>query len=697
MKNLLLLIITLLHFTVSAQTLEADRSSLVKFFNGTNGAQWTNKTNWNSDIISPCGWFGVTCANGRVTELNLFNNNLSGTIPIEKEDFTALKVLELARNTLSGTIPAELGNLSSLERLAISDNQLQGEIPPKLAYLQNLKELIFSGNHLSGTIPPALYNLKNLTTLNLSYNELSGSISSAIVRLSKLQGLYLESNYLEGPLPDSLGYLPDLRTMILHHNRITGSIPSSFSNLNMLYLLWLYDNKLSGTIPAELDNLLNLQYLDLHTNQLSGVIPASLGKLTNLLTLNLLQNLLTGSLPSELGNLKNLTSFHLGYNQLTGPIPASLGKLTNLSNLYLVQNLLTGSIPSELGNLKNLTTMNLGYNKLTGSIPETLGNMSLMENLHLSDNQLTGSLPASLGALSKLKVFYIYNNQLSGTIPDLSGIPASAILIFSSNKFTFDGIESNISKLDSYSNQALLPLSVNSKILSVNAGGTLSNNSYRWMKNYQQVELNKGFNTFTMNGDGNYHVEVYNDLVPSLILYSNMYSFSQAALPVTLVNFSAKKSGMGNLIFWTTSSETNNAGFEIERSADAQSFTTIAKIDGNKDSKFLNNYQFIDTTPFADSYYKLKQIDYDGTTTYSRQIFVESEISALKLYPNPSKGEFILESADSNSSVFVYDLQGRKVLEKKGASLNTIRTDQLAKGIYIIQVGSQRTKLLVEK
>ncbi|MDQ6480680.1 hypothetical protein [Dyadobacter sp. LHD-138] len=75
------------------------------------------------------------------------------------------------------------------------------------------------------------------------------------------------------------------------------------------------------------------------------------------------------------------------------------------------------------------------------------------------------------------------------------------------------------------------------------------------------------------------------------------------------INFAAGKSESGNIIFWSTSSETNNAGFEIERSADTKSITTIAKINGKVSSKLHNNYQFTDTTPLADSYYKLKQID----------------------------------------------------------------------------------------
>lgn len=649
MKKLLIFVITLLHFTAPAQTLEADRKALVKFFNGTNGPQWTNKTNWTSDAVSPCEWYGVGCTNGRVTHLNLFNNNLSGTVPIEKEDFTALKVLELALNKLSGTIPAELGNLSNLERLAISNNQLYGQLPPKLANLPNLKELVLAGNYLTGPIPPAIFNMPNLTAIALQENQLSGKIPNAIGRASKLQQLHLDNNLLEGPLPDSLGYLPDLAYVSIYNNRITGSIPTSLGNLKKLVLLWLSYNQLSGSIPEELSDLPILESVDLRRNQLSGNIPSSLGRLSKLRFFNAEQNFLTGSLPPELGNLTNLYGLGLGFNQLTG------------------------------------------------AIPQSYGNMSSMQSLYLANNQLSDTIPPSLNALSKLTDLNISYNQFSGTIPDLSALPTSAVLNFSSNKFTFSGMESNIAKLDYYAPQALLPLTLTGKTLSVDAGGTMSNNTYRWFKNDVQVAANKGNNTLILSEDGYYRVVVNNDIVPNLTLFSTQYSYSQNPLPVSLVNFSARPSVNGNLISWTTTSETNNAGFEIERSADAKSFVSIAKVDGKGDSKSLNNYQFIDKSPLEGSYYKLKQIDYDGTVTYSRQVFVRSEVSYLKLFPNPTKGDFVVESTDSGSPVFIYNLSGQKVFERKGSTSNTIPTDQLKNGLYVIQVGSQATKLVVEK
>ncbi|MXZ01127.1 S8 family serine peptidase, partial [Candidatus Poribacteria bacterium] len=90
-----------------------DRAALVALYNATNGANWTNNTNWltDNDIST---WYGVSASNGWVTELDLHANNLTGEIPIQLSNLTNLTRLQLAGNALTGTIPSELGNLSNL-------------------------------------------------------------------------------------------------------------------------------------------------------------------------------------------------------------------------------------------------------------------------------------------------------------------------------------------------------------------------------------------------------------------------------------------------------------------------------------------------------------------------------------------------------------------------------------------------------
>ena len=183
---------------------ETDRQALIALYDATDGENWRNHTNWLSD--APTGeWSGVTTnAEGRVTELLLAENRLSGEIPPELGNLANLTDLDLSFNQLSGQIPLELGNLANLEQLALQSNQLSGEIPPELGSLSNLESLVLGGNQLSGEIPPELGNLANLEQLALQSNQLSGEIPPELGSLGNLESLVLEGNQLSGEIPPAL-------------------------------------------------------------------------------------------------------------------------------------------------------------------------------------------------------------------------------------------------------------------------------------------------------------------------------------------------------------------------------------------------------------------------------------------------------------------------------------------------------------
>ena len=279
---------------------ETDRQALVALYNATDGENWLDSTNWLSD--APTGeWSGVTTNDGgRVT------------------------ALELRQNQLSGEIPSELGNLANLELLSLGYNELNGEIPLELG------------------------NLANLELLSLGYNELNGEIPLELGNLANLADLTLHENQLSGEIPPELGSLANLEGLALYRNQLSGEIPPELGNLVNLQSLLLYENQLSGEIPPELSNLVNLGSVFLHTNQLSGAIPPELGNLVNLEELGLFENQLSGAIPPELGNLVNLKRLYLDKNQLSGEIPPELGNLVNLEGLGLLNNQVSGCIPRSL-------------------------------------------------------------------------------------------------------------------------------------------------------------------------------------------------------------------------------------------------------------------------------------------------------------------------------------------------------------
>ena len=414
-----------------------DRAALEALYNATDGANWTDNTNWlSTEALS--GWHGVvTDTNGRVTEVSLAQNELTGQIPSELEDLTNLITLYLGQNQLTGEIPSELGQLSNLEELQLGPNQLTGEIPSGLEDLTNLITLFLNGNQLTGEIPSELGQLSNLTTLFLNWNQLTGEIPSELGQLTNLQSLYLGQNQLTGEIPSELGDLTNLIALYLRTNQLTGEIPAELGQLSNLWVLDLGQNQLTGEILSELGQLTNLQSLYLGQNQLTGEIPSELVQLSNLQSLYLGQNQLTGEIPSELVQLSNLEDLHLRYNQLTGEIPAELGQLSNLEDLYLDNNQLTGEIPAELGDMTNLVTLLLGENQLTGEIPSELVQLSNLESLYLNHNQLTGEILSELGDMTNLRVLHLDHNQLTGEIPsELVQLSNLESLYLSQNQLT---------------------------------------------------------------------------------------------------------------------------------------------------------------------------------------------------------------------------------------------------------------------
>ncbi len=395
----------------------ADRAALTALYNATDGPNWDKNDNWlTNEPLSE--WYGVTTdISGRVTELEMRDNKMTGQLPAELGNLAKLTLLDLRNNPLGGNIPAELGNLENLESLVLYRTEVTGEIPNQIANLTNLERLEVWSNKLSGEIPTWLGDMSTLKTLDLDDNEFTGEIPPELGNLVNVKILWLSRNHLTGAIPPELGNLAEARYMMLFDNELSGEIPPELGSLANLKWLYISENKLTGTIPTELGNLDALERMYLLDNSLSGSIPPELGNLANLKTLYLSNNELTGSIPPELGNLSNLGWLMLHQNQLTGTIPPELGNLANLRYMFLRNNQLTGMIPPELGNLASLETLSLRNNQLTGMIPPELGNLASLEGMTLSNNQLSGDIPSELGNLSNLDSLYINGNQLTGCIP----------------------------------------------------------------------------------------------------------------------------------------------------------------------------------------------------------------------------------------------------------------------------------------
>ena len=341
-----------------------DRDVLTSLYWNSDGPNWRNSRGWVTEAPLSA-WYGVkTDAAGRVVELRLPYNGLSGPLPIELGQLSELRILSLRRNRITGAIPRELGNLLHLEWLGLELNQLSGSIPPELGQLLELTDLYLSSNELSGSVPPELGDLSRLQRLWLGENQLSGEIPPELGRLTELTTLNVAGNEHSGPIPPELGDLSRLQRLYLARNQFDGSIPSEFGNLGTVQSIDLSDNRLTGRIPPGLGALGRLSMLNLSRNQINGSIPAELGGLSVLQEIAFSGNNLSGSIPVELGDLANLATLNLSDNQLSGPVPAEFGDLTQLESLILADNPdLAGPLPIDitaLGQLEQLITGGTG-------------------------------------------------------------------------------------------------------------------------------------------------------------------------------------------------------------------------------------------------------------------------------------------------------------------------------------------------
>ena len=149
--------------------LVGDRAALEALYHATGGPNWERSDNWLTDA-PPKYWDGVsTDSEGRVWNVQLHRNGLSGTIPAEISNLTAVVALSLDDNDLAGAIPPEIGNLAAMEWLSLNGNNLTGSIPPEIGNLAALAGraegrptlgshylLRLGDNDLSGLIPPEL-------------------------------------------------------------------------------------------------------------------------------------------------------------------------------------------------------------------------------------------------------------------------------------------------------------------------------------------------------------------------------------------------------------------------------------------------------------------------------------------------------------------------------------------------------------
>ncbi len=179
-----------------------------------------------------------------------------------------------------------------------------------------------------------------------------------------------------------------------------------------------------------------------------------------------------------------------------------------------------------------------------------------------------------------------------------------------------------------------------------------------------------------------------NSFNPASGLFLALLSTGGNILPVKFTSFNATINNKQTNLTWTTSSEINNKGFDIERSLDGVNFETIGFVKGNANSNRVNKYSFIDAN-HASAFYRLKQIDFDGKFDYSNIIAVQGNDLLIDITPNPFNNVIDINSNGHLVNVEVLDITGKIVItETINGNKTTLNTASLNNGVYFVRINN---------
>jgi len=195
------------------------------------------------------------------------------------------------------------------------------------------------------------------------------------------------------------------------------------------------------------------------------------------------------------------------------------------------------------------------------------------------------------------------------------------------------------------------------------------------------------------------------------IALGNTSDYFNFPLPIELLDFNARLNGPVVDLSWATATEVNNEKFIVERAGADLVWEEILSVPGAGNSSSTLYYYEKDRNPLKGvSYYRLKQVNYDGTYTYSDMVSVFNPGSALddelSIYPNPSSGNSVFlripeKVNGEKGTIEVFDISGKTQLKKDFEELNSIEEiphNVLPAGVYLVNLRSKsvnQTKKLV--
>ncbi|XP_021821085.1 receptor protein kinase TMK1-like [Prunus avium] len=422
---LLLLLLFPLYAPVQSQSgpdgvaMEALRKSI-----GQNSLGWSG-----SDY---CKWNQVSCTgDSKVLKIQIGNQKLTGSLPLELQKLASLQHLEVQSNQLTGPFPS-LSGLTSLQFLLAHDNNFSSFPPDFFVGLTSLENINIDHNPFSAwQIPDTITNATALKHFSATEANITGKIPDFFpgTNFPGLIDLHMAFNYLEGELPASF-FRSMIQSLWLNGQKGTNKLNGTIDVLqNMTYLhdVWLHGNSFTGPIP-DFSNLSHLTDLSLRDNKFTGVVPASLVNLKSLTTVNLTNNMLQGPMPKFGDGVKvDITGLNSFCNDIPGSdcdprvnillsIVKDMGYPTTFADSWK-KNDPCDNWKGITCNGRNITVINFPNLGLAGTISSKFSLLTSLRTLRLDSNHLTGTIPKELTQLPDLQEIDLRNNQLYGKIP----------------------------------------------------------------------------------------------------------------------------------------------------------------------------------------------------------------------------------------------------------------------------------------
>ncbi len=177
-------------------------------------------------------------------------------------------------------------------------------------------------------------------------------------------------------------------------------------------------------------------------------------------------------------------------------------------------------------------------------------------------------------------------------------------------------------------------------------------------------------------------------------------SAGSGALPVEWLTFDVNLSGKNDaLLEWTVASETNNYGFEVERSTGDGQWEYLGFVRGNGTSAEEAYFSFVDRNLNTDTYYyRLKQLDFDGTYEYSEMKTLKLEgHTEIRVYPNPVVSVLTIQKSDLEDNTLNWEVlnsNGQPLKQGRLTSEVSVDMQTWPAGIYIIRIQNDNNEIL---